>query len=86
LKGNRTYKDTLFRRIFNNEPAALELYNALAGTNYTDVSMIKINTLKDMLFKTIENDLSFEVNKKMLILMGTTPSTSQSRNGVTVSA
>jgi len=69
MKGNRTYKDTLFRRIFNNEPAALELYNALKGTNYTNVSIIKINTLKDMLFKTIENDLSFEVDNKMLILI-----------------
>jgi len=69
MKGNRTYKDTLFRHIFNNEPSALELYNALAGTNYTDVSLIKINTLKDMLFKTIENDLSFEVDNKLLILI-----------------
>ena len=69
MKGNRTYKDTLFRHIFNNEPAALELYNALKGTNYTNVSIIKINTLKDLLFKTIENDLSFEVDNKMLILI-----------------
>jgi predicted transposase/invertase (TIGR01784 family) len=69
MKGNKNYKDTVFRSLFNNEPAALELYNALEGTNCTDVSIIKINTLKDLLFKTIENDLSFEVNKKMLILI-----------------
>jgi UDP-N-acetyl-D-mannosaminuronic acid transferase (WecB/TagA/CpsF family) len=69
MKGNKNYKDTVFRSIFNNEPIALELYNALNGTNYTDASIIKINTLKDVLFKTLENDLSFEINNKMLMLI-----------------
>ncbi|MCL2025696.1 MAG: hypothetical protein FWG92_02695, partial [Leptospirales bacterium] len=69
MKVNRKYKDSLFRSIFNNKPAILELYNAIEGTNYKDESIIEINTLKDVLFKTIENDLSFEVNNKMLILI-----------------
>jgi len=69
VKINRKYKDSLFRSIFNNKPAILELYNAIEKTNYKDESIIEINTLKDVLFKTIENDLSFEVNNKMLILI-----------------
>ena len=66
---NKKYKDSLFRSIFNNKPAALELYNAIAGTNYTDESAIKINTLKDVLFAAIQNDLSFSINEKIVILI-----------------
>ena len=64
-KANRRYKDSVFRSIFNNSPTILELYNAIKGTNYKDESMIEVNTLKDVLFTTIQNDLSFSINKKI---------------------
>ena len=69
MKVNRKYKDSVFRSIFNNKPAILELYNAIEGTNYRDESIIEINTLKDVLFAAIQNDLSFGINKKMVILI-----------------
>ena len=66
---NKKYKDGVFRIIFNNEPVILELLNAIEGTNYKDVSIIKIQTLKDVLFSTIQNDLAFGVKKKIVILV-----------------
>ena len=69
MKVNRKYNDSVFRSIFNNKPTILELYNAIKGTNYKDESMIEINTLKDVLFATIQNDLSFVINKKIVIFI-----------------
>ncbi|MCL2025885.1 MAG: Rpn family recombination-promoting nuclease/putative transposase [Leptospirales bacterium] len=66
---NKKYKDSLFRSIFNNEINLLELYNAIMGTNYKDWSIIEINTLTDVLFAAMKNDISFNVNKKMVILI-----------------
>ncbi|MCL1865369.1 MAG: Rpn family recombination-promoting nuclease/putative transposase [Spirochaetes bacterium] len=68
-KANRKYKDSVFRHLFNNEPAVLELLNAIEGTNYTDVSMITMNTVRDVLFSAVQNDVSFNFNKKIVILI-----------------
>ena len=43
LKLNRKYKDTLFRKVFNNKKDLLSLYNALNDTSHTDDSLITIN-------------------------------------------
>ncbi|MCL1912147.1 MAG: Rpn family recombination-promoting nuclease/putative transposase [Leptospirales bacterium] len=66
---NKKYKDGLFRSIFNNKSSLLELYNAIHETNHQDESIIEINTLKDVLFSARKNDISFTVNKKMVILI-----------------
>ena len=66
---NRKYKDSVFRSLFNNKTRLLELYNAIKGTNYQDESIIEINTLEDVLFSDMKNDISFTVNKKMVVLI-----------------
>ena len=66
---NKKYKDSVFRSVFNNEARLLELYNAIFGTNHQDKSIIEINTLRDALFAARKNDISFTVNKKMIILI-----------------
>lgn len=38
LKLNRKYKDTLFRKVFNNKKDLLSLDNALNDTSHTDDS------------------------------------------------
>jgi len=68
-KANKKYKDSVFRQFFNNEPASLELLNAIEGTNYTDVSMVTINTIRDVFFAVVQNDVSFNFNKKIVILI-----------------
>jgi predicted transposase/invertase (TIGR01784 family) len=65
---NRKYKDTVFRRLFNTQEKLLELYNALFGTNYKDWSAIKINTLDNVLFMGMRNDISFVIYGVLVLL------------------
>lgn len=45
IHGNRKYKDSLFRMVFNKKSDLLDLYNAINGTNYCDPEEFEINTL-----------------------------------------
>jgi hypothetical protein len=64
------YKDSLFRSLFGNEKAALELYNALHGTDYSERdARITINTLGESLFTLQKNDLSFILNGRLVVLV-----------------
>jgi hypothetical protein len=64
------YKDSLFRSLFGNQKAALELYNALHGTDYSERdAQITINTLSESLFTSQKNDLSFIINGKLVVLV-----------------
>ena len=64
------YKDSLFRSLFGNEKSALELYNALHGTDYSERdAQITINTLGESLFTPQKNDLSFIINGKLVVLV-----------------
>jgi len=47
----------------------LELYNALSGSNYDTETVIEINTLDDVLFMDLMNDISFTVDDKIVILI-----------------
>jgi len=65
-KVNNKYKDTLFRIVFGDyKENALSLYNAINGTEYTDVDALEITTLKDALYIFIKNDVSFLFNNDM---------------------
>lgn len=59
---NRNYKDELFKKIFSDKKSALELYNAIRQTNYTDESAVTIHTLNQVIFLGIENDISFIID------------------------
>ena len=59
---NRTYKDVLFDMIFSDKKAILELYNAIAQTDYKDESAVSVNTIKRAVFLGIENDKSFIID------------------------
>jgi len=64
------YKDSLFRSLFGNEKSALELYNALHGTDYSERdTKITINTLGESHFTPHKNDLSFIINGKLVVLV-----------------
>ncbi len=53
-------KDQLFQYIFSRNPQALlELYNALNGTDYSDVSQMEYVTLGNAVYITMKNDLAF---------------------------
>ena len=56
FKGNRKYKDRLFRLLFSNKQYLLQLYNALTHSNYENPDDLQITTLDDVLY--MKNDVS----------------------------
>ena len=58
-KIKRTYKDSLFRMIFQDREALLSLYNAINGTYYEDPNGLIITTLEDAIYLSWKNDVSF---------------------------
>lgn len=56
---NRNYKDSLFRFIFSDKQKLLELYNALNHSHYENVDDLEINTLENVIYLKMKNDLSF---------------------------
>ena len=59
IHGNRTYKSSLFCMAFENVQDLLDLYNAINNSNYTDASQLKINTIENVLYISMKNDVSF---------------------------
>jgi len=68
MTANKKYKDTLFRHLFNTEEKLLELFNAIFRTNYQDIRAITINTLGDILFKNMKNDISFIIHDTLVFI------------------
>ena len=69
---NREYRDRLFKAIFgrDNEQSKrwrLELYNALNGTSYTDPDALEVNTIENVIYMTMKNDVSFLVDSQMTL-------------------
>lgn len=61
---NRDYKDRLFKFIFGNtenKEWTLSLYNAINGTDYTNPDDITFNTIDDVVYLRMKNDMSFIV-------------------------
>ena len=62
---NRTYKDGLFRLVFQKKEDLLSLYNAVNGSNYRDPDELEINTLDNVLYLSMKNDLAFLISGTM---------------------
>ena len=59
---NRQFKDRLFRFIFGNpehKDWTLNLYNAINGSSYENPDEIDLNTIEDILYMGMKNDVSF---------------------------
>ena len=69
MEANREYKATLFSELFSDKDRLRELYNALAGTDYGEDTPIEINTLENVLFNDLRNDVSFTIGGKYVVLM-----------------
>ena len=69
---NREHKDSLFVDLFYEDESAkknlLSLYNALHDTAYQDESIIRKVRVGDVLYKNFKNDISFEVEGRVLVL------------------
>ena len=71
---NRKYKDSVFTDLFGSDRDGkknfLELYNALAGTDYKlgEVALER-KVIEQSLYKTFNNDVSWEINGKLIVLV-----------------
>ena len=59
---NPEYKDRLFKFIFGKETEQskrwrLQLYNALNGTTVTDPDELEINTIENVVYISMHNDI-----------------------------
>ncbi len=68
----RKYKDRLFKIIFGRDSEQskgwrLELYNALNGTSYTDPNALSLNTIENVIYLTMRNDVSFLIDSQMTL-------------------
>lgn len=58
---NKQYKDRLFKFVFKEKKDLLELYNAINDTDYDNPDDIEINTIEDVVYMGMKNDVSFLV-------------------------
>ena len=68
LKVNREYKSSIFAILFGSEEYKqniLDLYNALADTNYTNLDDLTYTTLEDAIYISVKNDVSFLIDGKL---------------------
>lgn len=65
LTTNRLYKARLFKVLFHEKEKLLELYNAANGTHYTDPELLEINTLKNAIYMSMHNDISFIIDSNL---------------------
>ena len=71
-KRNRRYKDSVFVDFFSEDRTAkanfLALYNALHGTDYQSTAILKNIRLKQVLYMSFANDVSYLVDNKIIVL------------------
>ena len=70
IKPQREYKDRLFKAIFGRDTEEskrwrLDLYNALNNTSYTDPDALEVNTIENVIYITMKNDVSFLVDTEI---------------------
>lgn len=62
---NRSYKSRLFEMIYSEKSELLELYNAIHGTHYDNPEQLEINTLKNAIYMSMHNDVSFIIDSQL---------------------
>ena len=65
----RNYKDTVFVTVFKEKKCLIELYNAIFDTNYDENTPLDIVTIKDVLFRTLKNDVAFTLGERFVVLI-----------------
>ena len=68
-KANREYKSSVFKALFQDDAAALDLYNALTDSRFTVDDGLRFTTLENALFMDRVNDISFTIGDKLVVLI-----------------
>ena len=69
MGANREYKDSVFSLYLSKPERLIEVYNAVANTDYPLDTPVEINTLTDSLYKNQINDLSFVLDNQIVVLI-----------------
>lgn len=64
----RNYQDSVFRMLFSEPKNAIELFNALEGTDYGPETKVEFTTLEDAVYAGLKNDLGFIIDQRFLVL------------------
>ena len=64
---NREYRSDVFSMLMEYKEYALNVYNALNGTDYTDPELIEIKTLEKGISLSIRNDAAFIIGAELNI-------------------
>jgi hypothetical protein len=67
MGGNREYKSDVFSMLLEEPKNALEIYNALNGTNYRDPSVVQIVLLNKGISLSVRNDAEFVIDFELNI-------------------
>ena len=62
------YKDRMFIHLFSDRIRLLQLYNAVCGTEYDNPEELQVNTLENVLYMNMKNDVSFLMCQEELSL------------------
>ena len=65
LTARRDYKDTIFRRLFQDRENLLSLYNAVNRTSYTDAEALTVVTLENAVYMNMKNDVAFLLDNRL---------------------
>jgi len=69
MKTNKKFKSSVFSLLFSEPDLLRELYCALDGVSLPPDAPVSINTLEDVLFMDFINDISFEIDGKLVVLI-----------------
>jgi predicted transposase/invertase (TIGR01784 family) len=69
MQPNKKFKSSVFSMLFSDPDLLRELYCALDNVSLPKDVPVTINTLEDVLFKDFINDISFEIDGKLVILI-----------------
>lgn len=61
----RCFKSQLFAMIYEDKRELLELYNGISGKHYQDPELLEINTLKNAIYMSMQNDVSFLIDSQL---------------------
>ncbi len=66
---NNKFKNSLFTTLFSDPSILRELYCALGGVSLPPDTPVLINTLENVLYMDFNNDISFEIGGKLVVLI-----------------
>jgi hypothetical protein len=67
MAGNREYKSDVFSMLMEDKRNALELYNAVNGSDYADPDLIEMHKLDKGISLTVRNDAAFVLDMNLSV-------------------